>query len=124
MPLNAALPFCRKSCPQMNVSKLGQYLGAIAISELIPRVATAATSSPKLDLSIEGMRSQQWGVGVFAFMLLGVAVFSGIIYAVAFGRFAPKTMKPGEKVMFGAVILGTLLAVIFGGIQLLSGYLF
>ncbi len=76
------------------------------------------------DLSIEGMRSQQFSIGVFFFMLLGVAVFSGIIYAVAFGKAAPKTMKPGEKVMFGAVIAGTALAVVFGGLQLLGGDLF
>ncbi len=84
----------------------------------------ANTVSSKMDLSIEGMRSQQFSVGVFFFMLLGVVVFSGIIYAVAFGRFAPKTMKPGEKVLFGAVILGTALAVIFGGMQLIGGDLF
>ncbi len=84
----------------------------------------AGTSSPKLDLSIEGMRSQQFSVGVFAFMLVGVLVFSGIIYAVAFGKSAPKAMKRGEKVMFGAIIFGTVLAVVFGGMQLLTGDLF
>ncbi len=82
------------------------------------------SSSAKLDMSIEGMRSQQFSVGVFFFMLLGVLVFSIIIYSVAFGRFAPKTMKPGEKVMFGAIIAGTILAVVFGGLQLLTGDLF
>lgn len=82
-------------------------------------------SSPaKLDMGIEGMRSQNFSVGVFFFMLLGVAVFSGIIYSVAFGKFAPKVMKPGEKVMFGAIIVGTILAVVFGGLQLLTGDLF
>lgn len=84
----------------------------------------SGTSSQKLDLSIEGMRSQQFSVGVFVFMLIGVLVFSGIIYSVAFGRFAPKTMKRGEKAMFGAIILGTILAVVFGGLQLLTGDLF
>ena len=38
--------------------------------------------SPKLDLSIEGMRSQQFSTGVFFFMLLGVLVFSGIVTEV------------------------------------------
>ncbi len=84
----------------------------------------AGTMAPKVDLSIEGMRSQQFSVGVFFFMLVGVLVFSGIIYAVAFGRGAPKQMKTGEKVMFGAIILGTVCAVAFGGLQLLSGELF
>ena len=80
--------------------------------------------SPKINMGIEGMRSQQFSIGVFFFMLLGVCVFAGIIYSVAFGKFAPKTMKPGEKIMFGAVIIGMLLAVIFGGMQLLGGDLF
>lgn len=87
-------------------------------------VASAAAGSPKLDLSIEGMRSQQFSVGVFFFMLLGVVVFGGIIYAVAFGRFAPKTMRRGEKVLFGGIIAGTILAVAFGAAQLITGYLF
>ena len=78
----------------------------------------------KLDMSIEGMRSQQFSVGVFFFMLIGVAVFASIIYTVAFGKSGPSKMKPGEKVMFGAVIVGTILAVVFGGLQLVGGDLF
>ena len=94
----------------------GQYL----------RLATdvATDISPKLDLSIEGMRSQQFSVGVFIFMLLGVFVFLGIIYVVAFGRASPKNMKTGEKVMFLAIVMGTLTAVAMGAVQMLSGYLF
>ena len=87
--------------------------------------ATAnSDTSPKLDLSIEGMRSQQFSVGVFIFMLLGILVFSGIVYSVVFGKYAPKTMRLGEKIMFGAIILGIIGAVIFGALQMLSGYLF
>lgn len=101
-------------------------LGTLAVHAWSNSVTSALTSvlAPKVDLSIEGMRSQQFSVGVFFFMLVGVLVFSGIIYAVAFGRFAPKTMKTGEKVMFGAIILGTVFAVVFGGLQLLTGELF
>lgn len=84
----------------------------------------AAETSPGLDLSIEGMRSQRFSVGVFFFMLLGVVVFCVIIYSVAFGKFAPKTMRTGEKVMFGAIIMGVVVAVIFGAMQMLTGYLF
>lgn len=87
-------------------------------------IQAGADTSPKLDLSIEGMRSQQFSVGVFFFMLLGILVFSGIVYAVVFGKYAPKTMRTGEKVMFGAIILGIIGAVIFGALQMLSGYLF
>lgn len=89
----------------------------------LPILANADTS-PKLDLSIEGMRSQQFSVGVFIFMLLGILVFSGIVYSVMRGKYAPKVMRMGEKVMFGAIILGIIAAVIFGALQMLSGYLF
>ena len=101
------------------VAGILNYLGSGGLISI-----QSGASRPALDMSIEGMRSQQFSVGVFFFMMLGVLVFSGIIYAVAFGRFAPKTMKPGEKVMFAAIILGTVLAVVFGGLQLLSGELF
>lgn len=105
----------------MNIASYGT-LTAHLWSNTLP--AHAALLAPKIDLSIEGMRSQQFSVGVFVFMLIGVVVFSGIIYAVAFGKAAPKQMKTGEKVMFGAIIMGTVFAVIFGGLQLLSGQLF
>lgn len=78
----------------------------------------------KLDLSIEGMRSHQFSVGVFFFMLLGVLVFCGIIYIVMFGKHAPKTMRLGEKVMFGGIILGVIVAVMFGASQMLYGNLY
>lgn len=81
-------------------------------------------TSPKLDLSIEGMRSQQFSVGVFFFLLLGIAVFSAIVYGVLFGKHAPKTTRLGERLMFGAIILGIVVAIIFGALQMVAGYLF
>lgn len=106
----------------MNTGSFGTQLAEMWSNQVFS--VYAGTMAPKMDLSIEGMRSQQFSVGVFFFMLVGVVVFSGIIYAVAFGRGAPKQMKTGEKVMFGAIILGTVAAVVFGGLQLLSGELF
>jgi len=87
-------------------------------------ISAAADPSPSLDLSIEGMRSQRFSVGVFIFMLIGVVVFCAIIYAVAFGKSGASTMRTGEKVMIGAIILGVVVAVAFGAMQMLSGYLF
>ncbi|MDE1981218.1 MAG: hypothetical protein KGJ83_01480 [Betaproteobacteria bacterium] len=81
-------------------------------------------TNPNLDLSIEGMRSQRFSVGVFIFLLIGILVFSGIIYAVLRGPHAPKNIKTGEKYMFAAIIMGVLVAVVFGAMQMLSGYLF
>lgn len=85
-------------------------------------LASYTDISPKLDLSIEGLRSQQFSVGVFIFMLIGVFVFGGIIYAIAFGK--STSLKTGEKVMVAAIIMGTLVAVAMGAVQLLTGYLF
>lgn len=78
--------------------------------------------SPKLDLSIEGMNSQQFSVGVFCFMLIGVAVFSAIIYF--FLRMSKTKLKTGEKWMFAAIILGVVVAVIFAATQMVFDYLF
>jgi hypothetical protein len=80
--------------------------------------------SPKLDLSIEGMRSQQFSVWVFGFLMLGIVVFSGIIIALMFNKNRTKQMRFGERVMFGAIILGVVMAVVFGALQMLGGYLF
>ncbi len=52
------------------------------------------------------MRSQQFSVGVFFFMLVSIFVFSAIVYAVVFGKYAPKTMRLGEKIMFGGNYCG------------------
>jgi hypothetical protein len=80
--------------------------------------------SPKIDLSIEGMRSQQFSEGVFAFLMLGIVVFSGIIIALVFSKNRPKNVRFGERMMFAAIILGVVVAVLFGAIQMLGGYLF
>jgi len=78
----------------------------------------------RLDLSIEGMHSQRFGVGVFFLLMLGIALFSGIIIAVMLGTREQKVTRTGEKLMFGAIIFGVLAAVVFASLQMLSGVLF
>lgn len=85
---------------------------------------TSSDVTAKIDLSIEGMRSQRFGVGVFVFLMIGILVYCGIIFAVARGKHAPKDMKTGEKVLFVVIILGVVVSVIFGATQMLSGVLF
>jgi len=80
--------------------------------------------SPKLDLSIEGMRSQKFSESVFVFMLIGVIVFSVIIGALMLRRERQKDSKRGETVMFVAIIVGVLIAVVYGALQMIGGYLF
>lgn len=102
---------------------LGTRLGFDALDLILP-IRIAADSAYKLDLSIEGMRSQQYSVGVFLFLLLGIFIFSSIVYSVVFGKYAPKTLRLGEKILFGAIIIGIIVAIIFAALQMLSGYLF
>ena len=80
--------------------------------------------SPKLDLSIEGMRSQQFSEAVFAFLLVGIFVFSVIVVIFWFSRNRPQDARLGEKFMFGAIVGGIVVAVIFGAMQMLGGILF
>jgi len=103
---------------EFNIPSLIFHVIPLQISQL------SSDISPKLDLSIEGMRSQQFSEGVFVFLMLGILVFSGIIVALMFSQNRPKKMRMGERVLFGAIILGVVTAVIFGALQMLSGYLF
>lgn len=70
------------------------------------------------------MRSQQFSEGVFGFMLLGIVVFSGIVIAVMSNIKQKGDLKFGERIMFGAIILGIVVSVIIGAMQMLGGYLF
>jgi len=77
-----------------------------------------------VDLSIEGMQSQRFGVGVFFLLMMGIVLFAGIIIAVMRGTGGQKVTRTGEKLMFGAIIAGVLVAVVFASLQMLSGVLF
>lgn len=80
--------------------------------------------SPKLDLSIEGMRSQQFSEWIFVFLLVGIAVFSAIVIAFMYSKNRPTDMRMGERFMFSAIIIGIVVAIILGAVQMLNGYLF
>lgn len=80
--------------------------------------------SPALDLSIEGMNSQQFSVGVFYFMMVGIVVFSAIIYFFLRTSKNAGKMRTGEKLMFGGIILGVVVAVFFAATQMVFDYLF
>ena len=75
------------------------------------------------DLGIESMRSHEYSVGIFIFMMIAIAVFLGIILSFMIkGGFA--RMKPGERVMIGMIVLGVIAASVFAAVQLLDGFLF
>jgi len=82
-----------------------------------------ASETAAYDLGIESMRAHGYSVGIFAFMMLAIAVFIGIM--IAFYRMGDKGgVKKGEKVMFIMMGLGVFASSIFAAIQLLDGFLF
>jgi membrane protease YdiL (CAAX protease family) len=75
------------------------------------------------DTSIEGMRSQEFSVGMFYFLAFCIFVFTVIVLAFMF-KGKQKNLKTGEKVLFIWILLGVVAAVIFAATQMLDGYLF
>lgn len=74
-----------------------------------------------IDMSIENLRSQQYSYYIFGFLIVSLVIFSVIILL-----YMPKkgaSLKRGEKIMFGAIISGVIIAVFFGWLQLVEGYL-
>jgi hypothetical protein len=95
----------------------GEATGAAATT-------TASEISPKVDMSIDGMRSQQFSEGVFVFLLISIVVFAVIVTIFWFSKNRPRDVRAGERMMFGAIIIGIVVAVIFGALQMVGGVLF
>ncbi len=77
-----------------------------------------------IDMSIEGLRSQSFSVGIFVFLVISLIFFSMIIYFyLPRGKDNKNKLKTGEKVMFGAIISGIFIAIGMGWLQLIEGYL-
>lgn len=82
----------------------------------------ALAEGPGFNTGIEGMDSQQWSVGIFAFLIFCILVFMVIVVKfMTADRVA--TLKRGEKILFVWIILGVVAAVIIGAMQLLQGRL-
>lgn len=80
-------------------------------------------SDEELDqFTIEGLKSQEYSIGIFFFMLAGIVLFAVIIYK--FVKDAKKEgMRRGEVVMYAWLVLGLIGAIIYGAAQLLFGQL-
>ena len=70
------------------------------------------------------MRSQQFSEWVFVFLLVGIVVFAGIVVAFLNSKNSTTKFRMGERIMFAAIIMGLVVAVIIGAMQMLGGYLF
>jgi len=85
--------------------------------------AIAVEAQHTFDLGIESMRSHSYSVAIFVFMMISIAVFVGIVWSF-FHSTKGGTVKRGEMVLFGLIILGVVAASIFAAVQLLDGILF
>jgi hypothetical protein len=93
---------------------------------VLPIVLYAAEDSTGpfgVDTSIEGMRSQQFSVSIFYFLVTAIFIFLIFIFMFMLKAKAAK-LKTGEKWLFAWLILGVVVAIVFGATQMLHGYLF
>src|SRR3569833_4232876 len=98
-------------------------LGGLRFGDFFTAIGVAADNKTLLgvDLSIENLRSQQYSYYIFGFLVVSLIVFSVIIYI-----YMPKKegrLKKGEKIMVGAIVMGVIIALLFGWLQLIEGYL-
>lgn len=86
-----------------------------------------------IDTSIEGMKSQQFSVGIFYFLIAAIIVFTIFVFMFMLkGKGEGKkddagkgsSLKSGEKLLFIWLLLGIVVAIGFGAAQMLHGYLF
>lgn len=77
----------------------------------------------EIDMSIEGMNSQEFSVAIFYFLIVAIAIFTVFVFMFMFKDRTSK-LKPGEKWLFAWILFGIVFAIIFGATQMLHGYLF
>jgi len=75
-----------------------------------------------IDTSIEGMKSQEFSVAIFYFLIASIVVFT--VFVFMFMTKSKTNLKKGEKILFVWIFMGIVTAVIFGAAQMLHGYLF
>lgn len=86
------------------------------------QLAQAQTSEAAQDWGIEGMRSQEFSVGIFIFLIICILVFTVVV--IKFMRSGKgKALKLGEKIMFGWIFFGIVIAIIMAITQIFYGQL-
>ena len=103
-------------------SLLTRWDGTEQLSSLFPNflISTDNKTVFGIDMSIESLRSQQYSYFIFGFLIVSVIIFCVILFL-----YLPKKgkLKTGEKIMFGAIMIGVIIAVWFGYLQLVEGFL-
>jgi len=86
-------------------------------------LAAAENAGQVYDLGIESMRSHSYSVGIFIFLLISILVFLFILGAF-WKNSKGASIKTGEKVLLGMIVVGVFIAIAFAAAQLLDGFLF
>lgn len=76
-----------------------------------------------VDSSIESMNSQEFSVAIFYFLVTAIIIFACFVFMFMF-KDKKVNLKLGEKILFVWLLLGIVVAVLFGAAQMLHGYLF
>jgi hypothetical protein len=76
-----------------------------------------------IDTSIEGMKSQEFSVGIFYFLIASIVIFTIFVF-MYMTKDKTANLKKGEKILFIWILMGIVVAVGFGAAQMLHGYLF
>lgn len=75
-----------------------------------------------IDMSIEGMSTQNFSTGMFYFLIFAIVVFLVIAFMFMFKDKTQK-LKTGEKILFIWILIGVVVAVVFGAAQMMHGFL-
>lgn len=90
--------------------------------EFLPALSVQTNEVLGIDMSIEGLRSHTYSVAIFIFLVMSLIAFGGYVYI--YMTHTRARLKTGEKVMFGVIISGMVIALVFGYLQLMAGVLF
>ncbi|MDQ6956822.1 MAG: hypothetical protein Q9M21_06460 [Mariprofundaceae bacterium] len=99
-----------------------QYISTLLIFSLYLSLSSQGMAAEAPSFGIESMRSQSYSVGIFAFMIISMVVFVGVI-ALFYKHTDMSSVKTGEKVLMAMIVFGVIVAAIFAAVQLLDGYL-
>ena len=75
-----------------------------------------------IDMSIESMSTQNFSTGMFYFLIFAIVVFLVIAFMFMFKGKAQK-LKTGEKILFVWILIGVVVAIVFGAVQMIHGFL-
>lgn len=91
---------------------------------MFPRFRVEDVARPLgFDMSIDGMQTQGFSVGIFVFLIIGIVVFTLIVFAFL-TKSKGARLKSGEKYLFAWILFGVVVSIAFGASQLLFGNLF